>query len=52
MSSASAEHEDHAEREDYKRISNWAPFYVIGEDVKLSSDEIQRLKDKADNFSA
>ena len=40
------------EREDYKRISNWAPFYVIGEDVKLSSDEIQRLKDKADNFSA
>ena len=39
-------------REEYKRISSWAPFYVIGEDVKISNAEIQRLKDKVDNFSA
>ena len=37
------------EKEEFKRISNWAPFYVIGEDVMFSSEEIQKMKD---NFSA
>ena len=37
-------------REEFKRISNWAPFYVIGEDVKFSDEEIQQLKVKATSF--
>lgn len=39
-------------KEHLKRISNWAPFYVIGEDVKFTLTEIQQMKEKAFNFSA
>lgn len=39
-------------KEHLKRISNWAPFYVIGEDVKFTCSEIQQMKEKAFNFSA
>lgn len=39
-------------KEDLKRISNWAPFYVIGEDVKFSCTEIQQMKEKAFGFSS
>lgn len=39
-------------KEHLKRISNWAPFYAIGEDVKFTCSEIQQMKEKAFNFSA
>lgn len=39
-------------KEDLKRISNWAPFYVIGEDVKFSCTEIQQIKEKTFGFSS
>lgn len=38
-------------RDEFKRISNWAPFYIVGEDVKFSDEEIQRMKDSADSHS-
>ena len=34
-------------REEFKRISYWAPFYVIGEDVKFSNEEMEQRRNKA-----
>lgn len=34
-------------REEFKRISYWAPFYVIGEDVKFSNEEMEQWRNKA-----
>ena len=34
-------------REEFKRISDWAPFYVIGEDVKFSDEEMEQWRNKA-----
>ncbi|CAH3128693.1 unnamed protein product [Porites lobata] len=34
-------------REEFKRISDWAPFYVIGEDVKFSNEEMEQWRNKA-----
>lgn len=33
-----------------KSISKWAPFYVIGEDVKFTDEDIKRIREKAFNF--
>lgn len=33
-----------------KRIPNWAPFYVIGEDVKFTDEDIKRIREKAFKF--
>lgn len=33
-------------REEFKRISDWAPFYVIGEDVKFSNEEMDQWRNK------
>ena len=33
-----------------KSISKWAPFYVIGEDVKFTDEEIKRIREKAFKF--
>lgn len=33
-----------------KSISKWAPFYVIGEDVKFNDEDIKRIREKAFKF--
>jgi len=33
-----------------KSISKWAPFYVVGEDVKFTDDDIKRIREKAFKF--
>lgn len=33
-----------------KSISKWAPFYVIGEDVKFTDEDIKQIKEKAFTF--
>ncbi|KAJ7360547.1 hypothetical protein OS493_015651 [Desmophyllum pertusum] len=33
-----------------KSISKWAPFYAIGEDVKLTDEDIKQIKEKAFTF--
>jgi len=33
-----------------KSISKWAPFYVIGEDIKFTDEDIKRIREKAFNF--
>ena len=30
-----------------KKISNWAPFYAIGDDIKFSDEEITKIREKA-----
>ena len=37
-------------REEFKSVSNCAPFCVVGEDVKFSREEIQQMRDKAFHF--
>ena len=33
-----------------KTISKWAPFYVIGEDVKFTDEDIKQIREKAFKF--
>lgn len=33
-----------------KSISKWAPFYVIGEDVKFTDEDIKQIREKAFKF--
>ena len=34
-------------KEEFKRISDWAPFYIIGEDVRFSHEEMEQWMNKA-----
>lgn len=36
--------------EQLKSISKWAPFYVIGEDVTFTDEDIKQIREKAFNF--